>query len=141
MSTFVQGAWREVGVTVNIEPMERAAARENRVAGDYDLILLWFSFADPDILRAIFHSSNIGAFNFARYTNPDVDKWLEDASASADPEERKTLYSQIQMKVLEEAITIPLADSITYNAKSKRLQGDYLDFLASYVWMNDAKFE
>jgi len=43
--------------------------------------------------------------------------------------------------VLEEAITIPLSDSITYNAKSKRLQGDYLDFLASYVWMNDAKFE
>jgi len=140
MSTFVQGAFREVGVTVNIEAMERAAARENRLAGNYDVSFLWFSFADPDILRAIFHSANIGGFNFARYKNADVDKWLDEAAASADPEARKALYSQIQIKVLEDAVTIPLADSITYNAKAKRLQGEVLDFLASYVWMNDAKF-
>lgn len=141
MTTFVQGAWREVGVTVNVEAMERAAAQENRLAGNYDISFLWFSFADPDILRAIFHSGNIGGFNFSRYTNPEVDKLLEDAAASLDPEERKSLYSQIQIKVLEDAVTIPLADSITYNAKAKKLQGEVLDFLASYVWMNDAKFE
>jgi peptide/nickel transport system substrate-binding protein len=140
MATFVQGAWREVGVTVTIEAMERAAARDNRLAGNYDISFLWFSFADPDILRAIFHSANIGGFNFSRYTNADVDKWLDDAAASADPEVRKGLYSQIQIKVLEDAVTIPLADSITYNAKAKKLQGEVLDFLASYVWMNDAKF-
>jgi peptide/nickel transport system substrate-binding protein len=141
MATFIQGAWRDVGVTVTVEAMERAAARDKRMAGDYDVSFLWFSFADPDILRAIFHSANIGAFNFARYSNPDVDKWLDDAASSLDPEQRKSLYSQIQLKVLEDAVTIPLADSITYNAKAKKLQGEYLDFLASYVWMNDAKFE
>jgi peptide/nickel transport system substrate-binding protein len=141
IATFVQGAWREVGANVTVEAMERAAAQDKRKSGEYDLSFLWFSFADPDILRAIFHSSNIGNFNFARYTDADVDKWLEDAAASQDPEERKTLYSQVQMKVVQDAVTIPLADSITYNAKAKKLQGEYLDFLASYVWMNDAKFE
>jgi peptide/nickel transport system substrate-binding protein len=140
MSTFVQGAWKEVGANVTIEPMERAAARDKRLAGDYDLSFLWFSFADPDILRAIFHSANIGGFNFARYTDADVDKWLDEAASSQDPEARKAAYSQVQMKVVQDGVTIPLADSITYNAKAKKLQGEVLDFLASYVWMNDAKF-
>jgi len=141
MATFIQGAWQPLGVEVVVEPMERGAAREKRVAGDYDISFLWFSFADPDILRAIFHSKNIGSFNFARYSNPEVDKLLEDAAASLDVEVRKQLYSQIQLKLLDDAVTIPLADSITYNAKQKRLQGDVLDFLASYVWLNDAHFE
>ena len=42
--------------------------------------------------------------------------------------------------MLDDAVTIPLGDSITYNAKRANLEGDFLDFLASYVWMNDAHF-
>lgn len=141
MATFIQGAWAPLGVEVVVEPMERGAARAKRVAGDYDVSFLWFSYADPDILRAIFHSANIGNFNYARYSNPDVDKWLSDAAATLDPEVRKQLYSKVQLKLLDDAVTIPLADSITYNAKAKKLQGDFLDFLASYVWLNDAHFE
>ena len=77
----------------------------------------------------------------AKPQGDDVDKWLADAAASLDPEVRKDLYSKVQLKVLDDAVTIPLADSITYNAKSAKLQGDFLDYLASYVWMNDAHFE
>jgi len=140
MATFLQGSFREVGVDLQVEPLELAAARERRIAGLYDVGMLWFSYADPDILRAIFHSDNIGAFNRANYSNPEVDQWLDEAAASGDPEARAQLYSQIQIRVLEEAITLPLADSVVYNAKQTRLQGEILDYLASYVWMNDARF-
>jgi len=101
---------------------------------------MWFSYADPDVLRTIFYSKNIGAFNRAQYNNPEIDTMLEDAAASSDPEVRKDLYAQIQMKVLEDAVVVPLADSITHNAKQATLADEYLDFLASYVWMNDAHF-
>jgi len=53
---------------------------------------------------------------------------------------RKDLYSKIQKQVLTDAVVVPLADSITYNAKQAKLTDDFLDFLASYVWMNDAHF-
>lgn len=141
MATFLQGAWADIGVEVIVEPMERAAARENRVAGNYDISFLWFSFADPDILRGIFHSDNIGGFNFSRYSDPEVDAWLDEGASNPDPDARIDAYSKVQMKVVEDAITIPLADSITYNAKRANLNGDFLDFLASYVWWNDGKFE
>jgi ABC-type transport system substrate-binding protein len=65
---------------------------------------------------------------------------LLDAAAATDQAVRQDLYSKIQLQMLDEAVTIPLVDSITYNAKQKNLQGDFLDFLASYVWMNDAHF-
>jgi peptide/nickel transport system substrate-binding protein len=140
MATFVQGAFREVGVDVQVDVMERGAASEKQEAGDYDLSFLWFSYADPDVLRTLFYSGNIGNFNYANYNNPEVDQMLLDAAASNDAEVRQELYSKIQLQMLDEAVTIPLADSITYNAKLATLEGDFLDFLASYVWMNDAHF-
>ena len=140
MATFVQGAFREVGVDVVVEPMEQGAYSERQEAGDYDLSFLWFSYADPDVLRTLFFSENIGNFNYANYSNPEVDQMLLDAAAATDTEVRQEIYSQIQLQMLEDAVTIPLADSITYNGKRANLEGDFLDFLASYVWMNDAHF-
>ncbi len=141
MATFIQGAWREIGVDVQAEPLEREAQRERRLSGDYDVSMLWFSYADPDILRSIFHTDNIGAFNYSRYSDPDVDAWLDEGRTSQDADARIAAYSQVQLKVVGDAITIPLADSITYNAKRANLQGDFLDFLASYVWWNDGHYE
>ncbi|MGH2615723.1 MAG: ABC transporter substrate-binding protein [Thermomicrobiales bacterium] len=140
MSTFVQGAFREVGVDVVVEPMEQGAYSERQEAGDYDLSFLWFSYADPDVLRTLFFSENIGNFNYANYSNPEVDQLLLDAAAATDTEVRQEIYSRIQLLMLDDAVTIPLGDSITYNAKRANLEGDFLDFLASYVWMNDAHF-
>jgi peptide/nickel transport system substrate-binding protein len=140
IATFIQGAFRSVGVDATVEPLERGAYVERLDAGDYDLARLWFSYADPDVLRTIFFSENIGNFNYARYSDPDVDQMLLDAAAATDAEERQTLYSQLQLKLLDDAVTIPLTDSIVYNAKRANLEGDFLDFLASYVWMNDAHF-
>jgi peptide/nickel transport system substrate-binding protein len=140
-ATFIQGAFRAVGSDVTVEPMEHGAFEEKtRTAGDYDLAFMWFSYADPDTLRTIFYSGNIGNFNVGKYNDPEMDKLLLDAAASNDPEERQALYSKIQLKVLDEAVTIPLDDTITYNGKQASLEGDFLDFLASYVWMNDAHF-
>lgn len=141
MATFLQGAWREIGVDLTVEPMERGLFRENFEKNNYDLSFMWFSYADPDVLRTIFYSKNFAFFNRGKYAVPEVDKMLEDAAASGDPEERKSLYSQIQKKVLDDVATIPLVDSFTFNAKAKKLQGEILDFLSSYVWMNSAHFE
>ncbi|MEA2597575.1 MAG: peptide/nickel transport system substrate-binding protein, partial [Thermomicrobiales bacterium] len=141
MATFIQGAFREVGADLKVEPMERGAFTQRwREENRYDVSFMWFSYADPDVLRTIFYSKNIGAFNRAQYNVPEVDTMLEDAAASGDPEVRTQLYSQIQMRVLQDAVTIPLVDSLVYHAKRTNVEGEVLDYLASYVWMNDVHF-
>lgn len=141
-ATFLQGAWAEVGIKLNLEIMERGRLRQViREEGNYDITGIWFSYADPDVLRTIFWSQNIGSFNRSNYNVPEVDGWLEQAAATNDQAERTALYSQVQLRVLQDVAIIPMVDTFGYNAKSSRMQGDVLDFLASYVNLNSAYFE
>ena len=140
-ATFLQGAWAAVGINLKLDIMERGLLRETiREKGDYDITGIWFSYADPDVLRTLFWSQNIGNFNRSNYNVPEVDGWLEQAAATNDDAQRIALYSQVQMRVLQDVAVIPMVDTFGYNAKASRMQGDLLDFLASYVNLNSAYF-
>lgn len=141
-ATFCQGAWKAIGVDLTIEVQERGLLRKTvREDNNYDITTMWFSYADPDVLRTIFWSKNQAAFNRAKYSNPEVDSWLEQGYQTSDEATRKDLYSKVQIQVLNDVATIPLSDSITYNAKTANVEGDLIDFLASYVWLNSAYFK
>ena len=141
-ATFLQGAWQAVGIKLNLEIMERGRLREViRDEGNYDVTGMWFSYADPDVLRTIFWSQNLAGFNRAKLQDAEVDGWLEQAYQTNDDAMRVQLYSQVQMKVLDLVACIPMVDTFGYNAKVSRMQGDQLDFLASYVFLNSAYFE
>jgi peptide/nickel transport system substrate-binding protein len=128
-----------VGIDYQVTPLERAAFVDVVKQNRYDVNFMWFSYGDPDVLRTIFHSANVNAFNRARYQVPEVDKQLEEAAGMTDPAKRAQTYLQIQERVLKEAITIPLIDSVSHHAKRAEVDGEHLDALASYVWLYDAQ--
>jgi peptide/nickel transport system substrate-binding protein len=137
MATSVQASLHDVGIDLKVNPLERAAAREAYQQNNYDVSFMWFSYGDPDVLRTLFHSSNVGAFNRSKYQVPEVDKMLEDAAGSTDMAHRADLYKQIQQRVLKDTAIVPLVDTIVYNAKRAEVQGEILDALASYFYLND----
>jgi len=139
MAEAVQASMRDVGVDVQINALERAAFRSQVSQNKYDINFMWFSYGDPDVLRTLFHSANVNAFNRARYQVPQVDQMLETAAATIDKAKRIDLYKQIQQRVLRDAVVVPLVDTITYNAKRAEVSGDAIDALASYVWMYDVQ--
>jgi peptide/nickel transport system substrate-binding protein len=141
MAESIQASLRDVGIDVKVTPVERAAYTDLRKQNKYDAGFMWFSYGDPDVLRTIFHSANVEAFNRARYQVPEVDKMLEDAAATTDSAKRTQLYAQIQQRVLKDAVVVPLVDTVTHNAKRAEVQGDYLDALASYVWLYDVQIK
>ena len=77
MATFIQGAWREIGVDVQVEPMERAPSGERArpatttspSCGSRTPIRISCA---PSSLRE--HRR----LQLAKYTDPDVDKWLDE---------------------------------------------------------------
>lgn len=141
-ATFLQGAWQEIGVELQVDVMEAGLLRQViREEGNYDITGMWFSYADPDVLRTIFWSQNTSAFNRSKLQDAEVDGWLEQAYQTTDNTVRAELYVQVQQKVLDLGAVIPLVDTVTYNAKASRMQGDVIDFLASYVFLNSAYFE
>ena len=139
MAESIQASLRDVGIDLKVTPLERAAFRDVVKQNRYDANFMWFSYGDPDVLRTIFHSSNVNAFNRARYQVPEVDRMLEDAAATTNPAKRVQLYAAIQQRVLGDAVCVPLVDTITYNAKRAEVRGDFLDALASYVWLYDVQ--
>ena len=141
MAESVQASLRDVGIDLTVTPLERAAFRDVVRQNRYDVNFMWFSYGDPDVLRTIFHSANVNAFNRGRYQVPEVDKMLEQAAATTNRTQRANLYSQIQQRVLRDAVVVPLVDTLTYNAKRAEVQGDAIDALASYVWLYDIQIK
>jgi peptide/nickel transport system substrate-binding protein len=141
MAESVQASLRDVGVDLKVDPLERAAAREAFDQNRYDMSFMWFSYGDPDVLRTIFHSDNVNAFNRARYAVPEVDKMLEEAAGMTDAAKRADIYKQIQQRVLKEAVVVPLVDTLVYDAKRAEVQGEVLDALASYIWLYDVQLK
>jgi peptide/nickel transport system substrate-binding protein len=139
MAQSVQASLHDVGIDLKVDPLERAAAREAYQQNRYDVSFMWFSYGDPDVLRTLFHSANVGAFNRSKYQIPDVDKMLEDAAGSTDASHRADVYKQIQQRVLKDTAIVPLVDTIVYNAKRAEVQGEILDALASYFYLNDVQ--
>jgi peptide/nickel transport system substrate-binding protein len=141
MAESIQASLRDIGVDLKVNPLERAAAREMVQQNKYDAGFMWFSYGDPDVLRTIFYSKNVDAFNRAKYQVPEVDQMLEEAAATTDTAKRAELYAKIQQRVLKDAVVVPLVDTITHNAKRAEVQGDTIDALASYVWLYDVQIK
>jgi peptide/nickel transport system substrate-binding protein len=141
MAESVQASLHDVGIDLKVTPLERAAFRDVVRQNRYDVNFMWFSYGDPDVLRTIFHSANVNAFNRARYQVPELDRMLEEAAAATNTARRAALYSRVQHRVLRDAVCVPLVDTLTYNAKRAEVQGDAIDALASYVWLYDVQIK
>jgi peptide/nickel transport system substrate-binding protein len=112
----IQAALLKAGIKTNIRSLEEDAYQsETSLATDpkYDLTLSsWqpdFPSANANI-QPLFASSEIGSggYNISRYSNPDVDKLIEEAQATVDPAEAGKKWAAIDKKILEDSPVVPL---------------------------------
>ncbi len=91
----VQSMAAEAGFNVQIAATEFASALQAESRGDYEaFILAWSGRVDPDgNLYSFLHTG--GALNTMNYSNPAVDKALDDARLTADPARRRELYASM----------------------------------------------
>jgi peptide/nickel transport system substrate-binding protein len=98
----------EGGFDVQLEPTEFASSLDLTDAGKYQAFQIgWSGRIDPDGNITPFVQTK-GSQNISGYSNPDVDKWLNDARASQDQAKRKDLYGQVIARLQEDAPLIYL---------------------------------
>ncbi len=97
---------------------------------------------DPHTLYTSFHSDYIGSGmdNTSRYSNPEVDKLLDEGKAIMDINEAKPVYAKIAKILNEEAVMMPVYANIYFDIYATKL----VDFKTSslYNWvaaLKDAK--
>ena len=102
----------ELGITVNLLPMvwpdmvARASTAET--APNAMAVYSGTDYLDPDnFLWQAYHSSQAGFWAAAsHYMNPELDKLLEDARADTDPDNRKALYDEAQLTLVNDVVEI-----------------------------------
>jgi len=131
--------WADLGVAVESRVVSYPEAREIASEGEYHLIPFTLSGSDPDILRKFFHSQAL--FNWSKVEDPEMDAWLEEAARLPDRPERSRLYYQVQHRVMEQALVIPVRDYVNLNGVSNRVQGLRFDARGWFPWLIDVTVE
>lgn len=104
LAQVLQANLREAGVRLELRPMEFASLVQTITSPerDFDGVLLGLN-ADPRLdLRSLFHSEAMdGPFQLAGYSSPRVDSLL-DAIETADREEARELWADVQRVLAED---------------------------------------
>ncbi|HEX6087640.1 MAG TPA: ABC transporter substrate-binding protein, partial [Thermoanaerobaculia bacterium] len=122
---MIQAEMRKIGVDLDLVVLDFSSAIKRIVDGDYQSAYLGFELdSDPDPFN-ILHSSQIPprGQNFARYSNPEVDRLIVQARSELDREKRKDMYWRIHELV---AADQPYTFTVQVSSKwglSKRVKG------------------
>ncbi|MFM1652588.1 ABC transporter substrate-binding protein [Brevibacillus sp. B_LB10_24] len=121
----VRGQLKEVGITVNIKPMELTKGtalyfNEKQIAAN---LTRWTGRPDPQQTAQLFYSGK-GFYNAGGATVPEKEQLITQAAASYDQKERAKLYGEInQIALLDEAMQIPIMYSPIAAALSPKVKG------------------
>jgi peptide/nickel transport system substrate-binding protein len=110
-ATVLQQNLREVGIDVDVRSYEFATMYADVLKGNFQMVTMqWVGVTDPDMLRRVFHSSQVppSGFNRGHYSNPAVDRLIDLAGAGATEAERKKYYSEAQKIIADDAPYISL---------------------------------
>jgi peptide/nickel transport system substrate-binding protein len=100
---LVQAQIQQVGLKMDITQVDTAKQIADTVAHNFQATWAqWSGRPDPDG-NTYNHFHTDGGMNYGAYSNPEVDKLLEQARAVSDHEQRKQIYSQVT-KLLQEDV-------------------------------------
>ncbi len=105
----MQQYWAKIGVEAKPMPLEwNALLAKLTETYDFQMILVGFNWdVDPD-QKTMWHTESYGGgFNMNKYSNPALDKILDDALQTVDQAKRKDLYFQMQ-KILAQDVPAPI---------------------------------
>jgi peptide/nickel transport system substrate-binding protein len=104
-----QQYWAEIGVDAQPTAIEwNALLAELTETYEYEMIIVGFGWdTDPD-QKTMWHTDSYGAgFNMNKYSNPELDKIIDDALLTTDQAERTELYYEMQ-RILAEEVPAPI---------------------------------
>lgn len=101
---FVQNALSTFGITVKVKNAEWATFSADVQASKHQIALMgWLNLVDPDKnMYNQFHSG--GGSNWSKYSNPAVDKLLDDARAETDEAKRAAKYQEAAKIVADDVV-------------------------------------
>jgi peptide/nickel transport system substrate-binding protein len=123
IAELIKDQIKDAGFDMDIQLLEFATVVQNGNAGDYQALeLAWSGSVDPDgNLYSLFYSG--AGYNFAKYSNPALDKLLDDGRTNLEQTKRAQAYIDAQNILLQDQPMIVLYSDPQIATARKNVQG------------------
>jgi peptide/nickel transport system substrate-binding protein len=122
VAQLIQSQWRDLGIDVElIQVPDFPALSSAADQGGYNLIGYYDFGVDASILNQFYLSD--GANNWAGFSDPELDNWLDEATRQVAPDARMALYGSIQERIMDQAVILPIREYVNLVGSTARLDG------------------
>lgn len=115
----------EVGFSVQLLRLPAAQFTEARNANQHNITGTSFVSSDPDILRQLYHGSS--SQNLPRIAIPELEALLEQGAQTITPEERATIYAEVQKYLMDHGMLAPFYEFPYYVGGRTGVEGVKFD--------------
>lgn len=144
----IQESLKAVGINIGIEPIDSNVMRQQVALGQFQMNTgIWVGGnQDPIFLRDLFSTAKIptakgGCCNRSRYSNPEVDRIVEEAFNTADREQAKQLYFRVQEIVASDVPMLPLWYPANMAVANKRIGNIKIGASGDWSFLKDVTVE
>ncbi len=125
LAEYLQSAWSELGIPVEIKIMEWSSFTSALRNGDFDIARNgWgYDYDDPSCFLDLFETGS--AYNVEKYSNPEYDRLIDEARITSDTKEHYRLLHEAEELLMEDAVIIPIACYNDYWMQSPKLTGTW----------------
>ncbi len=126
---LLQPAWAEIGVNVDIQPVDEAVLSDRTRDLDYGAAIrpatqvTSDTLDDSELASIMYDWGTDWKSFFSDYKSEAASKLVHDAVATTDLDVRRDLYSQLQKLTLDDAISVPLVIPPAVTAVANNVQG------------------
>jgi peptide/nickel transport system substrate-binding protein len=140
----IQGYMADVGMEANIVVEEYGAYWADVLAGNTQMFINGYDTplgdADP-VLSTLFSTEQVGLGNASRYSNPEMDRLIEEQRAEADPELRLALLKQAINLVVDDAIQVPVLVRENVMGHHRKVKGFVLEAPSTFLNLDTVYIE
>jgi peptide/nickel transport system substrate-binding protein len=111
VARFMAQELEDVGVHVDVTPLELGTLLARLSAGDFDLATLQLpELGEPNVLRVFLHSASIPpeGSNRGRVRDPELDRLLDEGDQVQGPDARRSVYAKIEERIRDQLFLLPL---------------------------------
>ena len=97
MAAWMQQSLAEIGVDMKIEKIATDVFRQRRKTHAFEAAFATLLFdATPDRFDVYHSKARDGGFNYGGFSDPEIDRLLEEGRATVDPASRRDIYYRLQ---------------------------------------------
>lgn len=136
IATLTQAMWKEIGVTLKVEPMEAGIYDDNYYKNNFEIQLNNWTDDIPDPSESTTYGivyKSAESFH-SGFNNEEVNKLSDDSMKETDPEKRKAMFFRLQEIFNEQVPYIPLWHEPLLVITRPGVENFQQTSLGTYIW-------